>query len=161
MIDETASRTRACRLIPDIAVYKRLSGLSLAICLGVVLDLAPAVIVGQQAQPHAGKSRSDLPAPKSWTAAQDHQQMMEQLGIQALRPGPSGNEQDPNHANYDEEKANPFPVLPEPLRFRNGQRVTSARQWPRRRTEIVEDFEREVYGRIPPNVPKVAWTITA
>jgi lysophospholipase L1-like esterase len=87
--------------------------------------------------------------------------MMEQLRIQALRPGPSGNEQDPNHANYDEEKANPFPVLPEPLRFRSGQRVTSARQWPRRRAEIVEDFEREVYGRIPPNVPKVAWTVTA
>ena len=146
---------------PDTAVYKHLSRLSLVICLGVVVDLAPAAVVGQQAQHHEGKSRSDLPAPKSWTTAQDHQQMMEQLGIQAFRPGPSGNEQDPNHANYDEEKANPFPVLPEPLRFRNGQRVTSARQWPRRRAEIIEDFEREVYGRIPPNVPKVAWTVTA
>ena len=56
---------------------------------------------------------SDLPAPKNWTAAEDHRQMMEQLGITALRPGPSGNEQDPNHANYDEAKANPFPKLPD------------------------------------------------
>ena len=28
--------------------------------------------------------------------------MMDQLGIKALRPGPSGNEKAPNHANYDE-----------------------------------------------------------
>ena len=33
--------------------------------------------------------------------------MMDQLGIKALRPGPSGNEKAPNHANYDESKANP------------------------------------------------------
>ena len=86
---------------------------------------------------------------------------MRQLGITALRPGPSGNEQDPNHANYDETLANPFPVLPEALRFRNGRRVSSAREWPKRRAEIVEDFEREVYGRVPPNVPKVTWSVTA
>jgi len=36
------------------------------------------------------------------TAADDHRNMMEQLGIKALRPGPSGNESAPNHANYDE-----------------------------------------------------------
>ena len=40
-------------------------------------------------------------APVNWTAAQDHQNMMEQLGIKSLRPGPSGNESAPNHANYD------------------------------------------------------------
>jgi lysophospholipase L1-like esterase len=39
--------------------------------------------------------------------------------------------------------------------------VTSARQWPERRAEIVEDFDREVYGRVPRNVPKVTWTVTA
>ena len=102
-----------------------------------------------------------VPAPKNWTAAEDHQQMMEQLGIKALRPGPSGNEQDPNHANYDETKANPFPLLPGVLTLESGQKVTRAAQWPQRRAEIVEDFEREVYGRIPRNVPKVTWTVTA
>ena len=47
--------------------------------------------------------------------AADHRQMMEQLGIKALRPGPSGNESAPNPANYDEAQANPFPDLPEVL----------------------------------------------
>jgi len=87
--------------------------------------------------------------------------MLEQLGIRALRPGPSGNEQDPNHANYDEALANPFPTLPEALTFRNGRKVVSAREWPRRRAEIVDDFEREVYGRIPRNAPRVTWSVTA
>ena len=48
--------------------------------------------------------------------------MMDQLGIKALRPGPSGNEKAPNHANYDESKANPYPNLPDPLTLNNGQR---------------------------------------
>jgi hypothetical protein len=86
---------------------------------------------------------------------------MEQLGIRALRPGPSGNEQDPNHANYDEAKANPFPVLPDPLRFKNGRPVTTRQEWDRRRAEIAEDFSREVYGRVPRNAPKVTWSIAA
>ena len=30
--------------------------------------------------------------PLNWTAAEDHQNMMDQLGIKALRPGSSGNE---------------------------------------------------------------------
>jgi len=32
--------------------------------------------------------------------------------------------------------------------------------WKQRRPEIVEDFEREVVGRVPKDVPKVTWTIT-
>src|SRR5438552_10164368 len=100
-------------------------------------------------------------APAGWTAAQDHQNMMNQLGIKALRPGPSGNETAPNHANYDETTANPFPNLPDVLALKNGKKVTKpAVWWNRRRPEIVEDFEREVLGRIPKNVPKVTWEIT-
>ena len=87
--------------------------------------------------------------------------MMEQLGIRALRPGPSGNEQDANHANYDEARANPFPKLPDVLTLSSGKRVSTAQQWPARRAEIIEDFEREVYGRVPRNVPRVTWTVTA
>ncbi|MBP7570302.1 MAG: hypothetical protein KBA95_09620 [Acidobacteria bacterium] len=100
-------------------------------------------------------------ALKEWTTAEDHQQMMGQLGIKALRPGPSGNEKDPNRANYDEALANPFPDLPELLTLRNGRTVTDAAGWAERRKEIVEDFEREVIGRIPPNVPKVSWSVAA
>mgnify|MGYP005811043981 CR=1 FL=1 len=99
--------------------------------------------------------------PKQWTTAEDHQHMMAQLGITKLRPGPSGNENAPDAANYDEAKANPFPRLPDVLTLKNGRKVTSARQWWRdRRPEIVEDFEREVVGRVPPHAPKVTWTVT-
>jgi hypothetical protein len=91
--------------------------------------------------------------------AADHQAMMAQLGIRKLRPGPSGNESAPNHANYDEALANPFPKLPDPLTLKNGRTVTSAAMWRRRRAEIVEDFEREVVGRVPKQVPAVTWTV--
>ena len=114
------------------------------------------------AQGGAATSRAKPPQPVTFTAEQDHANMMEQLGIRALRPGPSGNEKAPNHANYDESKANPFPNLPDPLRLPNGQKVTTpAEWWNQRRPEIVEDFEREVYGRAPDNLPKVTWTVQA
>jgi len=104
-----------------------------------------------------------IAAPESlnWTAQQDHQNMKEQLGITRLRPGPSGNANaTTNAANYDPAKANPFPDLPDPLVTKNDQKVTTAGQWWKvRRPEIVEDFEREVFGRVPKNVPKVTWTI--
>ncbi len=88
--------------------------------------------------------------------------MMDQLGIKALRPGPSGDEKAPNHANFDESKANPFPELPDALTLKSGRKVTTATEWWRqRRPEIVEDFEREVLGRVPPDVPKVTWTVTS
>src|SRR5579863_1259896 len=100
------------------------------------------------------------PQPMNWTAEQDHQNMLEQLGIQALRPGPSGNEGAPNHANYDEARANPFPNLPAALTLENGQKVTTAEMWwKQRRPQIVEDFEREVFGRVPENVPQVTWRV--
>jgi len=97
---------------------------------------------------------------KSWTAADDHKNMMEQLGIKALRPGPSGNESAPNHANYDEATANPYPDLPDVLTLKNGKKVTSKAMWNQRRAEIVEDFDREVLGRVPKNAPKVTWEVT-
>jgi lysophospholipase L1-like esterase len=100
-------------------------------------------------------------APKNWTAAEDHRNMMDQLGIKALRPGPSGNDAAPNHANYDESAANPFPDYPEILKLKDGRPVTTPEMWwKQRRPEIVEDFEREVLGRVPPNAPKIAWTVT-
>ena len=111
------------------------------------------------AQPALGQSGAVKP-PVVWTAEQDHQNMMVQLGIKALRPGPSGDEKAPNHANYDESKANPYPNLPEVLTLKNGQKVTTpAMWWNQRRPEIVEDMEREVYGRLPKNLPTVKWTV--
>ena len=86
--------------------------------------------------------------------------MMDQLGIKALRPGPSGNEKAPNHANYDEALANPYPNVPDPLTMNDGQKVTNAEMWwTKRRPEIVEMFSKYVYGRVPDDVPKVRWTV--
>jgi len=95
------------------------------------------------------------------TAADDHREMMQQLGIKTLRPGPSGDEKAPNHPNYDESAANPFQDYPEVLKLNDGRVVKSAEMWwKQRRPEIVEDFEREVFGRVPPGVPKVTWKVT-
>src|SRR6188768_764032 len=103
---------------------------------------------------------SGAQAPKTWTTQEDHQNMMEQLGITKLRPGPSGNESAPNHANYDEALANPYPHLPELLTLENGGKVTDAAAWWKlRRPEIVEAFDREVVGRVPAGVPKVSWRV--
>jgi hypothetical protein len=99
---------------------------------------------------------------QGWTAAQDHQDMLRQLGITRLRPGPNGNAQPgaPNAANNDESKANPFPNLPEVLTLKNGTKVTTpAMWWNQRRPEILEEFDREVLGRVPANVPKITWNV--
>ena len=127
-----------------------------ALCGAAAMLVATPAIAQFGAQPV-----KPLPPPAvTWTADQDHQNMMDQLGIKALRPGPSGNESDPNHANYDPDKANPYPNLPDVMTMKNGQKVTTADQWwKQRRPEIVEDMDREVYGRVPKNVPKVTWTV--
>ena len=105
-------------------------------------------------------SAQSTPPPVTFTAEQDHQNMMDQLGIKALRPGPSGNENDANHANYDESKANPCPTLPDILTLKNGKKVTTADTWWKvRRPEIVQDLENEMYGRLPKNIPAVKWEV--
>src|SRR4026207_1417006 len=49
----------------------------------------------------------------AWTTADDHRSMLEQLGIQTLRPGRNADASKPNAANYDEALANPYPILPD------------------------------------------------
>jgi hypothetical protein len=122
--------------------------------IALVAILISASLLGQQAA-------TETPAP-GWTAAQDHQDMMRQLGVTRLRPGPNGNAQPgaPNAANNDESKANPFPTLPDVMTLKNGSKVTTpATWWNQRRPEILEEFDREVLGRVPSNVPKVTWTV--
>ena len=97
------------------------------------------------------------------TTQQDHQRLLDLLKIKSLRPGANGRDPNaPNAANYDESKATPYPTLPNPLLFNNGKQVKSAKDWHnKRRPEIIEHFDREVYGREPKLTPKVAWQITA
>jgi hypothetical protein len=87
--------------------------------------------------------------------------MMDQLHITSLRAGRNGTDPaNPNFANYDESKANPYPDLPDPLTLNDGKKVTSAEVWwSRRRPEIVEQFDREIYGRLPAHVPSVQWEV--
>jgi len=123
-----------------------------SICLSSMLVGAIAAVAQSSA----------TPPPVTFTADQDHQNMMDRLGIKALRPGPSGDEKASNHANYDESLANPFQNVPDPLAMNDGQKVTSAKMWwDRRRPELVEMFSKYVYGRVPGNVPKVHWTVVA
>jgi hypothetical protein len=93
----------------------------------------------------------------------DYQKMLELLQITHVRPGRSvSHRQSPNYANYDEAKANPFPDLPDPLTLKDGTKVTTPEMWwTRRRPEIVEDFDREIYGRVPAVTPKVNWEVTS
>nr|MCU0404984.1 hypothetical protein [Chitinophagaceae bacterium] len=99
--------------------------------------------------------------PVNFTAQQAQQNMMEQLGIRRIRPGLNADEKAPNAANYNEEKANPWPALPEALMSKAGQQISNPEMWWKvRRPEIIEDFEKEIYGRIPASVPKVQWKVT-
>ena len=114
------------------------------------------------AQPPQGPPTAQQLAQQAATK-EDHQRMMELLKITSLRPGANGsNPQTANYANYDEAKANPYPTLPDPLVLKNGKKVTSAKMWwNQRRAEIVEDFDREIYGRVPKVTPKVNWEVTS
>jgi len=91
---------------------------------------------------------------------EDHADMLKQLGIKSLRPGFDGRAGASNAANYDQAKANPYPDWPDVLTLKDGRKVTTQELWwQQRRPEIVEDFEREVYGRVPKDVPNVTWSV--
>jgi len=104
-----------------------------------------------------------LPEPARLSSQEDHQRLMDLLHITEVRRGRDGNNKEsPFYANYDESKANPYPNLPDPLVMKNGKKVTTAADWwGVRRREIQEDFDREVYGRVPANVPGVKWEVAS
>ena len=134
-----------------------ISTLTVALSVRFLILTSASVLLAAD-QPSS--STSGQPAPMTFTAQQDHQNMKDQLGITKLRPGPSGQANATNAANYDPAKANPFPDLPDVLTLKNGQKVSTPEMWwKQRRPEIVEEFEREVIGRVPKNAPKVTWTV--
>jgi peptidoglycan/xylan/chitin deacetylase (PgdA/CDA1 family) len=99
----------------------------------------------------------------------DYKNMLAQLHIDSTRRGPSGNPSAADAANTDESKATQYTSLPDPLTLKNarpgdpvgrGKKVIDAKTWwNKRRPEIVEDFDREIYGRVPKNTPKVNWEV--
>jgi hypothetical protein len=90
----------------------------------------------------------------------DYKNMLEQVGISSTRPGPSGTPGQPNSANTDESKATQYTSIPDPLILNNGKKVKSAKVWwKKRRPELVELWDKEIYGRVPANVPGVKWEL--
>src|SRR5947209_5613744 len=126
-------------LASRLSIMQNLTRLS-AIFASVVTVIALLITAGALTAQTTASSATDAgkaPEPLSWTAQQDHKNMMEQLGIIRLRPGPSGQPGATNSANYDPAKVNPFPDLPEVLILKNGQKVTTAEMWwTQRRPEI-------------------------
>jgi hypothetical protein len=91
----------------------------------------------------------------------DHKAMLSLLKITNLRPGVSGNPQASDAANRDESKVNKY-ILPDPLVLKNGKKVKNATDWwTKRRPEIIADFENEIYGHLPKNIPNVNWQIVS
>ena len=130
--------------------------------LGGAALVAPLIVNAFQAAQTTAGGRGQ-PTPEQLAtqqgSKQDRQNMLDQLQIASLRPPVDARAL--GSANYDEAKANPFPELPELLVMKNGKKVTTAKGWwDQRRPEIVEDFDREVYGRLPKSVPKVTWQVT-
>jgi len=127
---------------------------------GIVSVLAASGPITGQSASQAG---SGPPPPVEMTAEQDHRRLMDLLNINTLRPGADARHPDAENAvNYDESKANRYPKLPDPLLLKNGKRVVTAKVWwNKRRPEIVEDFDREVYGRVPRVTPAVKWEVAS
>lgn len=107
----------------------------------------------------ARAAAAQVSPPAHLTSEQDHQRTMDLLHITSLRRGADGDPKSPHSANFDESKVLAY-TLPDPLVLNNGKRVKNAKMWwKRRRPEIVADFDREVYGRVPKNIPKVNWEV--
>jgi hypothetical protein len=139
------------------------TGRSTRWCLGFALGLLAALAPIRAQDSPKPSDPKQLPPPVQTTAKDDHKRTMELLNIKELRRGANGsNPKADNAANYDESKAKQDLKLPDPLVCKNGKQVTTADEWWKlRRPEIVEDFDREVYGRVPKETPKVKWELTA
>jgi hypothetical protein len=119
-----------------------------------------ALIVHAAECAKAQTTGASLAAPAHLTSEQDHQRLLDLLHISSLRPGADGDPKSSHAANYDESNANRDLKLPDPLLLNNGKKITSGKAWwKKRRPEIVEDFDRDVYGRMPNNTPKVNWKV--
>jgi hypothetical protein len=106
-------------------------------------------------------SQSPQAQPVHLTSEQDHQRILDLLHITSLRRGPSGDPKSPDAANFDESKVTLY-SLPDPLVLNDGKRVKNAKVWwKKRRPEIIEAFDREIYGRVPVDTPQVSWKVSS
>ncbi len=131
----------------------------------VASGVSPIAQGGQTAAPQAGQAATPPavaqpaapPSPVQIANNAERQRIMNLLKISAIPPGAVSS----SPATYNEAEANPYPNLPDPLLLKNGQKVTTAAVWRnRRRGELLEDFQREIYGRTP-KTPKVTWSVVS
>jgi hypothetical protein len=134
---------------PSPEERKRLGALAAADEKGMMAQLGlsePGPLPPQADDPSRPPNTSPVPNSGNWTDGVP--------GHTIVRSGWG------NWTNYDPAKADRYP-LPEVLTLRNGEAVKDADTWwKRRRPEILEDFQDEIYGRIPVNTPKVTWEVT-
>jgi len=126
-----------------------------------LVTITLAALSAMHSIPAHAQSGPAAPSREEITAgsAAERDRELKLLGISAMQPGLAARPMRvPDITNYDEAKANPYPNLPALLVTGSGAKVTTSEQWWKlRRPEIAEFFDREVYGRVPANVPAVRW----
>src|SRR6516162_2122201 len=114
-----------------------------------------AFVAGLSAAFFSQQPTTTYPPVVHLTAEQDHQRTLDLLHITSLRRGPDGDPKSPAAANVDESKVRTYSI-PDPLLLENGHKVTTAQiWWTQRRPQIVDDFDRDILGRVPAKVPHV------
>src|SRR5262245_66111052 len=130
---------------------RRIRARAAATVCGVLLLGCALVALGAKSRAQdvkGGQAKNPDPVPAVYD---DYQNMLDQLGIKKMRRGRDGRGKDTS----DEATANPHKeTMPDLMTFKDGKKVKTADEWPKRRAEIVEDLEREVDGRMPRNVHK-------
>ena len=116
-----------------------------------VIAQQPATPQAPAAAPAAPPAAGPPPNPNAAATAADHKNMMDAARHQGAA---SRSERQRVGAEPRQLRRGRSPIripnLPDPLTLKNGKKVTSADVWwKQRRPEIVEDFDREVLGRVP------------
>ena len=98
----------------------------------------------------------------------EHQRELDVLHLTATRPGVDGNGKGDKPVNYDEAKATVTDAnvlqrgtLPAVLTFADGRPVRTAKDWARRRTELLRMFDAVELGVTPAVTPKVTWRVVS
>ena len=100
--NNTEAEASSCLAVPHPMKALSLSLRAFAACRAFALGFTAA-------SPRLAGQSAAAPEPGAWTTAQDHANMLEQLGIAKLRPGASGRTgpEVAKPANYDAAKASP------------------------------------------------------
>ena len=118
-----------------------------------------AMVVGAQTPASAPPTAADRTAIAAASAAERDREL-KLLGIAEMQPSATAYDiGKPGNANYDEAKANPYPILPDVLTLNDGTKVTKPAQWKKRREEIKAMFDENVYGKYPAHIPGVSWNV--